>query len=124
MENVGITYPQLTCVVTNTELTMIAAGCLFKEKSALSGVNTSWHDCIDHKLELVTKLAFKDSPESNGTMSACRAIVTYSKVERKDKGKTRRCINSKTRCLHLVVEHIQYVQGVAMYEECAYLDIP
>ena len=77
MEDFGITYPQLTCIVTDTESTMIAAGRLFKEKSALSGGNTSWHGCIDHKLELVTKLAFKDSPESNGTMTACHAIVTF-----------------------------------------------
>jgi hypothetical protein len=29
-----------------------------------------WHGCIDHLLELVTGIAFKDLPESNGTMSA------------------------------------------------------
>jgi hypothetical protein len=77
MNNFGITYPQLTCVVTDTESTMIASGRLFKEKSSQVGGNTSWHGCIDHILELVTKLAFKDIPDSIGTMSACRAIVNF-----------------------------------------------
>ena len=30
-----------------------------------------------HKLELVTKLAFKDDPESLNTMAACLSIVTF-----------------------------------------------
>jgi hypothetical protein len=37
---------------------------LAKEKSFEAGEATSWYGCIDHKLELVTKLAFKDVPES------------------------------------------------------------
>jgi len=77
MKKFSVSYPQLTCIVTDTESTMIAAGRLFKEKSVEAGGTTSWHGCIDHKLELVTKLAFKDTPESNGTMAACRAIVTF-----------------------------------------------
>jgi hypothetical protein len=73
----NLSYSELTCVITNTESTMIAAGCLFKEKSfELVGV-TSWHGCIDHKLELVTKLALKDVPESLNTMAACHSIVTF-----------------------------------------------
>ena len=77
MSNFGITYPQLTCVVTDTESTMIAARRLFKEKSSQHGGNTSWNGCIDHLLELVTKIAFKDIPDSIGTMSACRALVNF-----------------------------------------------
>jgi len=73
MHNFNLTYSQLTCVVTDTEATMVAAGCLFKEKSNKAGGCTEWHGCIDHKLELVTKLAFKDI----GTMAACRAIVAF-----------------------------------------------
>jgi hypothetical protein len=49
---------------------MVAAGHLFKEKSIDAGGKTSWHGCIDHKLELVTKFSFKDNPESIGTMAA------------------------------------------------------
>jgi hypothetical protein len=77
MINFGITYPQLTCAVTDTKSTMIAAGHLFKEKSSQHGGNTSWHGCIDHLLELVTKIAFKDIPDSIGTMRACRALVNF-----------------------------------------------
>jgi hypothetical protein len=61
MKKFNLSYPQLTCIVTDTESTMIAAGCLFMDKSVEAGGTTSWHGCIDHKLELVTKLAFKDT---------------------------------------------------------------
>jgi hypothetical protein len=77
MKKFNLSYRELTCVVTDTESTMIAAGRLFKEKSFELGGVTSWHGCIDHKLELVTKLAFKDVPESLHTMAACRSIVTF-----------------------------------------------
>ena len=77
MKKFNVSYPQLTCIVPDTEATMIAAGHLFKEQSTEEGGRTSWYGCIDHKLELVTKLAFKDTPESIGTMAACRAIVTF-----------------------------------------------
>ncbi len=77
MKKINVSYSQLTCVVTDTESTMIAAGHLFKKKSVDAGGTTSWHGCIDHKLELVTKLAFKDIPESNGTMAACCDMVAF-----------------------------------------------
>jgi hypothetical protein len=77
MQTFNVRYCQLTCVVTDTEATMIAAGRIFKEKSSQAGGSTAWHGCIDHKLELVTKLAFKDVQESVGTMAACRAIVAF-----------------------------------------------
>ena len=88
MANFGVLYSQLTCIVTDTESTMVAAGHLFKEKSLGEGGNTMWHGCMDHKLELVTKLAFKDIPDSVGTMTACSTIVAYfnssSQGQRKD----------------------------------------
>jgi hypothetical protein len=77
MQYFNVTYNQLTCVVTDTESTMIAAGRIFKEKSSEAGGSTAWHGCINHKLELVTKLAFKDVPESIGTMATCHAIVAF-----------------------------------------------
>jgi hypothetical protein len=93
MTKFNITYPQLTCIVTDTEATMIAAGRIFKGKSIEAGGATAWHGCIDHKLELITKLAFKDIPESLGTMAACRAIVTFfnssTQATEKLKGKTK-----------------------------------
>jgi hypothetical protein len=36
-----------------------------------------WHGCIDHLLELVIGIAFKDLPESHGTMSACRTLINF-----------------------------------------------
>ncbi len=64
-----MSYPQLACIVTDTESTMIAAGPLFKEISFNAGGTTSWHGCIGHKLQLATKLAFKGIPESIGSSS-------------------------------------------------------
>jgi hypothetical protein len=77
MKNFNVWYPSLTCVVTDTESTMVAAGRSFKSKAIEEGGETSWHGCIDHTLELVTKLAFKDTHESVGTMTACRALVNF-----------------------------------------------
>jgi hypothetical protein len=59
MSNIGITYLQLTCVITDTESMMTAAGSLFKEKSSQDGENISWHECTGHII-----------PDSIGTMSA------------------------------------------------------
>jgi hypothetical protein len=77
MQNFNVTYRQLTCVVTDIESMMIAASHIFKEKSSEAGGSTAWHGCIDHKLELVTKLAFKDVPESISTMATCHPIVAF-----------------------------------------------
>jgi len=76
-DNFGVTYSQLICVVTDTKSTMNAAGRMFKENSLQVGGQTAWHGCLDHKMKLVTKLAFKDNPKSRRTMTACRAIVTF-----------------------------------------------
>jgi hypothetical protein len=95
MKKFNLSYPELTCIVTDTESTMIAAGHLFKEKSFEVGGVTSWHGCIDHKLELVTKLAFKDVPDSLNAMAACHSIVTFfnsssqATEKLKEKSKTR-----------------------------------
>jgi hypothetical protein len=64
LETFGVLYTQLTCVVTDTESTTVAAGHIYKEKSYKAGSTTAWHGCIDHMLELITKLAFKDLPHS------------------------------------------------------------
>jgi altronate dehydratase len=50
LQKFNVSYPQLTCIVTDTESTMIAAGRLFKVKSVNAGGKSSWHGCIDHKL--------------------------------------------------------------------------
>jgi hypothetical protein len=37
----------------------------------------SWHGCIDHLLNLVTKFAFSDLVSSEGAMSATRELVGH-----------------------------------------------
>jgi len=56
---------------------MISAGRLFVENSTRVGGMTRWHGCVNHSLELVTGIAFKDLPESEGTMSACRILINF-----------------------------------------------
>jgi hypothetical protein len=70
-------YKNMVAVVTDTEATMISAGRLFVENSGRVGGTTKWHGCVDHSLELVTGIAFKDLPESEGTMSACRILINF-----------------------------------------------
>jgi len=77
MELYDLTYREMVAVVTDTEATMISAGRKFVENSTRVAGKTKWHGCVDHLLELVTGIAFKDLPESNGTMSACRTMINF-----------------------------------------------
>ena len=70
-------YKGMVAVVTDTEATMIAAGRLLVQNSHAAGGSTRWHGCVDLLLELVTGIAFKDLPESEGTMSACRTLIGF-----------------------------------------------
>ena len=70
-------YNNMVAVVTDTEATVISAGRLFVENSARVSGMTRWHGCVNHSLELVTGIAFKDLPESEGTMSACRILINF-----------------------------------------------
>jgi hypothetical protein len=36
-----------------------------------------WHGCVDHLLNLVTKLAFNDLEESNGAINKARELVGH-----------------------------------------------
>ncbi len=67
----------MVAVVTDTEATMISAGRLIVANSARVGGRTRWHGCVDHSLELVTGIALKDLPVSEGTMSACRTLINF-----------------------------------------------
>jgi hypothetical protein len=67
----------MVAAITDTEATMIAAGRILVRNSHAAGGSTKWHGCIDHLLELVTGIAFKDLPESEGTMSACRNLIAF-----------------------------------------------
>ena len=74
----GITYKEMYCIGTDTEVTMVKAACLFCSTNTEQASTTiSWHGCIDQLLNLVTKLAFKNNEESHGTMSKARDLVTH-----------------------------------------------
>jgi hypothetical protein len=67
----------MVAAVIDTEATMIAAGRILLRNSHAAGGSTKWHGCINHLLELVTGIAFKDLPESEGIMSACRNLIAF-----------------------------------------------
>jgi hypothetical protein len=56
---------------------MIAAGRLFVSRSLAEGGETKWLGCIDHLLQLVTKKAFSDLPQSEETLKACRNLANF-----------------------------------------------
>jgi hypothetical protein len=77
LSSYGITYKEMYCIVTDTEATMVKAARMFCSNAEQASTTISWHGCIDHLLNLVTKLAFKDNEESQGTMSKARDLVTH-----------------------------------------------
>lgn len=72
-----ITYTNLICIVTDTEATMVKAARIFCSNAAQALTPISWHGCIDHLLNLVTKLAFKDHMHTEGTMAKARDLVGH-----------------------------------------------
>ncbi len=70
-------YSKMICIITDIEATMVKTGCLFKTRSQACDGQTQWHGCVDHILELATKKAFVDLPQSTGAMSAARSLVGY-----------------------------------------------
>jgi hypothetical protein len=72
-------YRNMTAVVTDTEESIIAAGRMMVRNAEQRGGVIKWHGCIDHLLELVIGIAFKDLLESHGTMSACRTLISFFK---------------------------------------------
>jgi len=66
--------------VTDTEATMIAASQLFVSRSSLQGGKTKWLGCINHLLQLVTKKAFSDVPQSEGALKACQSLSNPSSL--------------------------------------------
>jgi len=115
MQSFDVTYRQLTCVVTDTKSTMIAAGRIFKEKSSEAGGSTAWHGCEDHKLGGCSRIR-----RHNGRLSCYSNFLqlffaSYREVEGKDKGKVRSCIDSHSRCCYTLVEHIQHVRTIITF---------
>jgi hypothetical protein len=52
MESFHPQYSFMTCVVTDTKATMVAAIRMFTEHAAGQNGRTKWHGCIDLFLEL------------------------------------------------------------------------
>lgn len=73
----NIMYSDIFCIVTDTEATMVKAARIFCSDARQEGAELSWHGCIDHLLNLVTKVAFKDFAESEGTMNKARELVGH-----------------------------------------------
>jgi hypothetical protein len=73
----NISYSDLTCIVTDTEATMVKAARIFCNDARQEETELSWHGRIDHLLNLVTKVAFKDSAESAGAMKKARELVGH-----------------------------------------------
>jgi hypothetical protein len=76
-------YSKAVAVVTDTEATMISAGCLFVSRSLVSGGKPKRLGCIDHFLQLVTRKAFSDLPQSKGTLKACCCLVNFFNTSHK-----------------------------------------
>ncbi len=74
---VNLDYQFCSCIVTDTEAMMCKAGRLFVDASRQNEGTTQWHGCIDHILELTTKIAMKDYDGLEGTMGAARALVGH-----------------------------------------------
>ncbi len=55
----NIDYSNITCIVTDTEATMVKAARIFASKAQQAASQVSWHGCIDHLLNLITKLLLK-----------------------------------------------------------------
>jgi hypothetical protein len=68
---------KMICIVTNIKATMVKASHLFKVRNLACAGQTIWHVYVDHILELFTKKAFVDLPQSAGAMSAARSLVGY-----------------------------------------------
>ena len=73
----ALPYSKAVAVVTDTEATMISAGRMLVSRSLREGGKTKWLGCIDHLLQLVTKKAFSDLPQSEGALKACRNLVNF-----------------------------------------------
>ncbi len=70
-------YKYMVALVTDTEATMNSAGQIFVSNSSEQGGATNWHGYVDHLLELVTGIAFKDSQESEGTMRVAGTLLIF-----------------------------------------------
>jgi hypothetical protein len=73
----NLPYSKAIAVVTDIEATMISVGYLLVSRSLREDGKTKWSGCIDHILQLVTKKAFSDLTQSEGTLKASRNLVNF-----------------------------------------------
>jgi len=76
-ERYNIEYANITCIVTDTEAPMVKATNIFCDRAEQESIQIDWHGCIDHLLNLVTKIALEDFAESDGAMNAAKELVKY-----------------------------------------------
>ena len=70
-------WDQITAGTMDTEATMIALGRLLKEKCIEFHGDAEFNGCVDHLLELTTKLAFRSGVQGEETMEKCRRLVNH-----------------------------------------------
>ena len=97
-----IDYASITCIVTDTEATMVKAARIFASKAQQAASEVSWHGCIDHLLNLITKVAFKDFAESDGAMNAARELVGHfsSSSQAEEILLSKQIPGSAVKCIH------------------------
>jgi hypothetical protein len=101
-----IEYSNITCIVTDTEATMVKAARIFALHARQAESAFSCHGCVDHLLNLVTKLAFTDFPGSEGAMLAARLVGHFSSssqaeailLSKQIPGSAVKCIQDVTTC--------------------------
>jgi hypothetical protein len=85
----------------DTKATMCKAGCFIIQRSRANSGTMQWHGCIDHILELITKIAMKVYEGSEGYYGRCKGSSGYfsssSQAEQmllslQQTGKPRTCI--------------------------------
>jgi hypothetical protein len=77
LDKFGLNFASFVGIVTDTEATMNSFGRLITAESLQMGGGLSWHGCFCHLIELTTGIAFDDTPHSDNTMKAARALVGH-----------------------------------------------
>jgi len=71
MNEYGIDKSNVSAFVADTESSMGKFEGIVEQT-----MEVPWLGCIDHRLQLITKIAINDNIDSEGTMKACRDLVS------------------------------------------------
>jgi hypothetical protein len=105
-----IDYSNITCIVTDTEATMVKVARIFVSQAEHEALQVSWHGCIDHLLNLITKIAFKDFSE--WSHECCKGIgrsLQFFLSSRRDSTQQSNswlCRKVHSRCNYTMVVHL------------------